>query len=84
MILKKLYTKCGVHSSPLSLFTKFGVFRTFSVIFMLSKNVWKNSGFLKRNKGLPCTPGLVSSFLSSFGHIFQRVSDKYFQVEKIK
>ena len=36
MNLKKLYTKCGVHSSPLSLFRKFDVFHTFSVIFVLS------------------------------------------------
>ena len=50
MTLKKLYTNCGVHSNPLSLFTKFDVFHTFSVTFMLSENVWKNSDFLKATK----------------------------------
>ena len=28
----------------------------------IAENVWKNSGFLKSDKGLLCTPDLVCSF----------------------
>ena len=67
MNLKKLYTKCGVHSGPLLLFRKFDVFHTFSVFLCcrFMENVWKNSGFLKSNRGLLCPPDLVCSSLSS-------------------
>ena len=36
MNLKKVCTKCGVQSSPLSLFGKFDVFRALSVIVLFS------------------------------------------------
>ena len=53
---------------------------TFSVIFMLSANVWKNSAFLKSNKGLPCTVGLVSS---SFKLIWSHFSKGRWQIFSI-
>ena len=39
--------------------------QSFLEIFLccrITENVWKNSGFLKSNKGLLCTPDLVYSF----------------------
>ena len=73
MNLEKVYTKFGVQSSPLSLFRKFDVFYTFSVIFVFSdyrKCIRKDSGFLKSNKGLLCTPDLVCSFFKLVSYIF--------------
>ena len=86
MNLKKLYTKCGVHSSPLLLFRKFDVFHTFSVFLCcrFMENVWKNSGFLKSNRGLLCSPDLVCSFFKLISYILQRESEKYVQLARIK
>ena len=64
MNLKKLYTKCGEHSSPLSLFRKFDFFHTLCVMFVLSdyRKCMEELMFTKSNKGLLCTPDVVCSF----------------------
>ena len=49
----------------------------------ITENVWKNSDFLKSNKGLLGTPDLVSSFFQFISYIFQRESDKYIQLARI-
>ena len=79
MNLKKLNTKCGVYSSPLSLFRKFDVFHTVSVNLcrQTTVNVWIYSGFLKINKGLLCTPDLVCSFFKLISYIFKGKVTKY-------
>ena len=84
MNLKKLYTKSGEHSSPLSLFRNLITF-IHCVIFVLLdyEKVWKNSGFLKSNEGLLCTPDLVCSFIKFICYIFQRESFKYIQLVRI-
>ena len=40
--------------------------------------------FLKSNKGLLCTPDLMCSFFKLISYIFQRETDKYIQLARIK
>ena len=69
-------------------FRKFDVFHTFSVLFVLSdmiENAWKNSGFLKSNKGLLCTPDLRGEVsLSSLVTIFKGKVTNIFNKQEIK
>ena len=64
MNLKKLYTKCGEQSSPLSLFRKFDFFHTLCVIFVLSDNrkCMEEFNFTKAQQRTASTPDLVCSF----------------------
>ena len=62
MNFKKLYVKCGVHSSPLSLFRKFDVFHTLSLIFVLSdyRKCMEELRFSKKQQRTAiCTPDLA-------------------------
>ena len=80
MNLKELYVKCGVHSSPLSLFRKFDVFHTLSLIFVLSdyRKCMEELRFSKKQQRTAiCTPDLACSFFKLISYIFQRESDKY-------
>ena len=88
MNLKKLpvYVKCGVHSSPLSLFRKFDVFHTLSLIFVLSdyRKCMEELRFSKKQQRTAiCTPDLACSFFKLISYIFQRESDKYIQLARI-
>ena len=77
--------KYGQHRSPLMLLRKFDLaihYVQFLCCWITGK-VWKNSGFLKSNKGLLCTPNLVCSFFKLLIYIFQRKSDKYIQLVRI-
>ena len=70
MNLKKLYTKFGVHSRPLSLFRKFDVFYTFSVIFVFSDYRKCTQVSKKQQRTATGTPDLVCSFFKLISYIF--------------
>ena len=52
--------------------------------FYLGRKCMEELRFSKSNKGLLCTPDLVCSFFKLICYIFQRESDKYFQLATLK
>ena len=83
MNLKTLCTKCGEHSSPLSLFFgKFDFCDTVCIIFVLLdyRKSMEELRFSKKQQRTAMHSRLcVVSLCSSLSYIFQSESDKYIQ-----
>ena len=84
MNLKKLYTKRGEHSSPLSLFRNV-ITSIQCAIFVLSdyRKSMEELRFSKKQQRTLCIPDLVCSFIKFISYIFQRESFKYIQLARI-
>ena len=77
MNLKKLYTKCEVHSNPLLIFRQFDFFHTLCVLFVLSDSrggTRQISGYRWAAEGLkpwPCLGQKILKYIPCLGQLPQ-------------